>query len=200
MNWILAAGLVVAALATAQPALADHVRISFERPPDDAAVGLLIAGKGKTVSRASAERVLSLVEAVPEIRDSERVAARMRERGDDGHPDRLGRIEFQRVGFRYREGPQIIEAFDILVEAGETIALVGATGGGKSTIVNLLCRFYEPTEGRILIDGVDYRDRSLEWLQSRFCPSAAIDNGTGAAGRIRVNAPALGSAESLAAS
>jgi hypothetical protein len=61
MNWILAAGLVVAALATAQPALADHVRLSFERPPDDAAVGLLIAGRGKTVSRASAERVLTKV-------------------------------------------------------------------------------------------------------------------------------------------
>ena len=61
MNWILAVGLVVAALATAQPAHADHVRISFEEPPDDAAVGLLIAGKGKTVSRASAERVLANV-------------------------------------------------------------------------------------------------------------------------------------------
>ena len=61
MNWILAAGVVVAALATAQPARADHVRISFERPPDDAAVGLLIAGRGKTVSRASEARVLAKV-------------------------------------------------------------------------------------------------------------------------------------------
>jgi hypothetical protein len=63
VNWILAAGLLVAALATAQPAHADHVRVSFERPPDDAAVGLLIAGKGKTVSREGAQRVLDKVPA-----------------------------------------------------------------------------------------------------------------------------------------
>jgi len=120
------------------------------------------------MAQASAERVLSLVQAVPEIRDSDQVAARLRETGNDGHPDKLGRIEFENVGFRYRNGPQIIQGFNLTVEAGQTIALVGATGGGKSTLVNLLCRFYEPTEGRILLDGVDYRDRSLGWLQSNL--------------------------------
>lgn len=120
------------------------------------------------MAQASAERILSLVQAVPEIRDSDEVAARLRETGDDGHSDEIGRIEFENVGFRYRNGPQIIEGFHLSVEPGQTVALVGATGGGKSTLVNLLCRFYEPTEGRILIDGVDYRDRSLRWLQSQL--------------------------------
>ncbi|MHC4940816.1 MAG: ABC transporter ATP-binding protein [Planctomycetota bacterium] len=120
------------------------------------------------MAQASAERVLGLVEAVPEVKDTEAVAKRLAETGSDGHPDEFGRIEFESVGFRYRTGPKIIADFNLTVEPGQTVALVGATGGGKSTLVNLLCRFYEPTEGRILIDGIDYTDRSLMWLQSNL--------------------------------
>ncbi|MHC4847489.1 MAG: ABC transporter ATP-binding protein [Planctomycetota bacterium] len=120
------------------------------------------------MAQASAERILGLVEAVPDVRDTDAVAQRLRESGTDGHPDRFGKIEFEGVGFRYRSGPKIIEDFNLIVEPGQTVALVGATGGGKSTLVNLLCRFYEPTEGRILIDGIDYTDRSLMWLQSNL--------------------------------
>jgi ATP-binding cassette subfamily B protein len=102
------------------------------------------------------------------VRDSAAIAARLRESGNDGHPDRLRNIEFEDVGFRYGGGPRILSGFNLSVEPGQTIALVGATGGGKSTLVSLLCRFYEPTEGRILIDGVDYRDRGLLWWQSNL--------------------------------
>ncbi len=119
------------------------------------------------MAQASAERILGLVEAVPEVRDSDEVLERIEKSGGE-HKVRIGRIEFENVGFRYRNGPKVIEGFSLTVEPGQTVALVGATGGGKSTLVNLLCRFYEPTEGRILIDGVDYRNRSLHWLQSNL--------------------------------
>ena len=62
----------------------------------------------------------------------------------------------------------MLEDFSLRVKAGQIIALVGETGSGKSTIVNLICRFYEPTAGNILIDGVDYRRRSQLWLQSHL--------------------------------
>ena len=120
------------------------------------------------MAQASAERVITLIEAVPEVRDTDAVALRLQRTGTDGHPDEIGRIVFEQIGFRYRNGPSVIQALDLEVEPGQTVALVGATGGGKSTLVNLLCRFYEPTAGRILIDGVDYRDRSLRWLQSNL--------------------------------
>ena len=72
------------------------------------------------------------------------------------------------MSFRYKDGEQVLSHFNLEVKAGQTIALVGETGSGKSTIVNLVCRFYEPTEGSICIDGVDYRQRSQLWLQSNL--------------------------------
>jgi len=130
------------------------------------------------MAQAAAERVLGLIEAEPEIRDSEEVLERIRstqQAGEleegvaiDGGSDRIGEIVFRGVGFTYSGGQRVLEDFDLAVNAGETIALVGQTGGGKSTILSLLCRFYEPTEGRIEIDGVDYRYRSLHWLQSNL--------------------------------
>ncbi len=83
-------------------------------------------------------------------------------------PPFKGNIEFRDVTFRYKEGGNILENFNLTVNAGETIALVGETGSGKTTIVNLACRFYEPTEGSILIDGVDYRERPLLWVYSNI--------------------------------
>ena len=77
-------------------------------------------------------------------------------------------LNFENVSFQYKGGEEVLHDFNLRVKAGETIALVGETGSGKSTIVNLICRFYEPTKGRILIDGVDYRERSQLWLQSHL--------------------------------
>ncbi len=72
--------------------------------------------------------------------------------------DVRGRIEFDRVSFRYRsEAPLVLEEVSFTVEAGETVALVGPAGSGKSTIFSLLCRFYDATDGRVLVDGVDVR-------------------------------------------
>ena len=127
------------------------------------------------MAQASAERVLSLVDAEATIRDSDDVLeAISAQRGAperehvafDGGPARISRIELLNVGFAYDSGPPVLGDIDLTVNADETIAIVGPTGGGKSTLVNLICRFYEPTTGQVLIDGIDYRKRSLHWLQS----------------------------------
>jgi ATP-binding cassette subfamily B protein len=133
------------------------------------------------MAQASAERILGLVEAEPEIRDSEAVRALLSAHrtespslpaatavAEDGGPDTIGTIEFRDVQFAYAEGTRVLDGFDLTVDSGETIALVGPTGGGKSTIVSLLCRFYEPTSGEVRIDGTDYRKRGLHWLQSNL--------------------------------
>jgi len=87
---------------------------------------------------------------------------------EDGGPIGFDTIRFEGVSFRYEEGEEVLRGLDLTVSAGETIALVGPTGGGKTTLVSLLCRFYEPTLGRVLFDGTDYRERSLAWLQSQL--------------------------------
>ncbi|HRQ14937.1 MAG TPA: ABC transporter ATP-binding protein [Promineifilum sp.] len=110
-------------------------------------------------SIASGERVFSLLDAVPDVADK---------------PDALeaaqldGDITFDDVEFYYEKGKPVLSDFNLHVKRGETIALVGPTGGGKSTIVNMLCRFYEPKEGRVLYGGRDYTDLTQHAIQSRI--------------------------------
>lgn len=122
-------------------------------------------------AQAAAERTFSLIDTESDIKDNEEI---IKEFGDSFNPIRKnwpeikGNLCFKNVSFHYTEEEKIIKGFNLEVKAGETIALVGQTGSGKSTIVNLLCRFYEPIKGEILIDGVDYRKRSQLWLHENI--------------------------------
>lgn len=122
-------------------------------------------------SQAAAERMVTLLETEPEIKDTPEV---IEQYGDSFTPKREnwpeihGDISFENVTFKYKEGETVLDDFSLHVKAGETIALVGETGSGKSTIVNLVCRFYEPTEGSVKIDGTDTRERSQLWLQANL--------------------------------
>jgi ATP-binding cassette subfamily B protein len=122
-------------------------------------------------AQASAERLMSLIETDPAIWDRPEVIAKY---GDAIHFKKenweplIGKIEFRNVTFQYDKGEKVLSNFNLTIQPGESIALVGHTGAGKSTIVNLVCRFYEPTSGQILIDDIDYKDRSLGWLHDNL--------------------------------
>ena len=126
-------------------------------------------------AQAAGERVMGLLATEPAIKDTPTVMARLAHDhsadpslGQDGFPRKIDTIEFRHVAFHYESGPVVLHDLNLTVNAGETIALVGPSGGGKSTIVSLVCRFYEPVSGQILINGTDYRERSLAWLQSQL--------------------------------
>ena len=118
------------------------------------------------------ERFTDLLAEPPDVADSPEVVSRY---GDSFHPkyenweELKGDIEFRDVTFRYPDGEEnVLEHFNLKVPHGQNIAIVGETGAGKSTLVNLVCRFYEPTEGAVLIDGRDARERSQLWLHSHI--------------------------------
>ena len=123
-------------------------------------------------TQANIERVSALMELKPQITDTPEVIEKY---GTSFDPKRenweplIGHITFDDVTFRYPDGTEnVLEHFNLDVPAGSTVAIVGETGAGKSTLVNLACRFFEPTGGRILIDGRDYRERSMLWLHSNI--------------------------------
>ena len=108
---------------------------------------------------ASAERVFELLDEAEETPDTAHVGIR---------PPVRGRVELEKVSFHYLPDVPLIEDLDIIVEPGQTVAIVGPTGAGKTTLVNLLMRFYEIDSGRIAVDGIDSREMSRDELRSTF--------------------------------
>lgn len=108
---------------------------------------------------AGGERVFALLDTPIEIADASQAE-------DLGRVE--GRIEFERVRFRYRTGDEILHGIDAVIPAGQTVAIVGPTGAGKTTLVNLVPRFYDPAEGTVRVDGRDVRDVSLHSLRRSF--------------------------------
>ncbi len=118
------------------------------------------------------ERFTRLMETESDVADTPEVIEKY---GDTFHPKKEnweplhGDVEFRDVSFRYPDGDEfVLEHFNLTVPQGTNVAIVGETGAGKSTLVNLVCRFFEPTSGQILIDGRDARERSQLWLHSNI--------------------------------
>lgn len=127
---------------------------------------------GMIAIQANIERYTRLLHTEGEVFDSKEVIEKY---GDTFHPKKEnweelhGDIEFRDVSFHYPDGEeQVLEHFNLKVPKGTNVAIVGETGAGKSTLVNLVCRFFEPTQGQILIDGKDSKERSLQWLHSNL--------------------------------
>jgi ATP-binding cassette subfamily B protein len=110
-------------------------------------------------SISAGERIFSLLDTKPAINDTEGANDFSRINGD---------IKFENVRFHYETGKPVLKGLNLNIKAGESIALVGETGGGKSTIINLICRFYEPTGGVIKIDGFDYKEKTMQSLRSQL--------------------------------
>ena len=122
--------------------------------------------------KVNIERFTELMETKSDVRDSPEVVEKygdsFLEKRENWEP-LSGDIEFKDVTFKYPDGEEfVLEHFNLKVKKGTTVAIVGETGAGKSTIVNLVCRFFDPTEGAVLIDGRDARERSVQWLHSNI--------------------------------
>ena len=122
-------------------------------------------------AQVAAERIYSLLDATTEVIEKESVLEKY---GSVINPNYeafeplRGDIDFKNVNFKYKEGETVLEDLNLSFKEGQSIALVGETGSGKSTIVNLVCRFYEPTDGEILIDGRPLRDRNQSWIHQNI--------------------------------
>ena len=123
-------------------------------------------------AQVNIERLTRLLAEESDVQDAPEVVAVY---GDAFSPKKenweelRGDVEFRDVSFKYPDGDEwVLEHFDLKVPQGTNVAIVGETGAGKSTLVNLVCRFFEPTEGAVLIDGRDARERSQLWLHSNI--------------------------------
>lgn len=122
--------------------------------------------------KVNIERFTALTESTSDVKDTPEAVEKY---GDCFNEKRenweklVGDVEFDDVSFKYPDGDEyVLEHFDLKVPQGTNVAIVGETGAGKSTLVNLVCRFFEPTSGRLLIDGKDARERSVQWLHSNI--------------------------------
>ncbi|MBR4183743.1 MAG: ABC transporter ATP-binding protein [Lachnospiraceae bacterium] len=123
-------------------------------------------------TQVNIERFTRLVRTGSEVFDSEEVIEKYGDSFDPKYENwekMNGDVEFSDVTFKYPDGDELVlEHFNLKIKKGEKVAIVGETGAGKTTLVNLVCRFFEPTEGVVLIDGKDIRSRSLKWLHSNI--------------------------------
>ena len=119
------------------------------------------------IAMASSERIFEFIDEKPTVAERSEAMQLPSIRGD---------VKFDRLVFEYEKGRPALKGITLDVKAGQTIALVGHTGSGKSTIINLLCRFYDPNEGAVLIDGIDIRDVTIESLAfpSRYCAAGYV--------------------------
>ncbi len=160
-NEVLTGGLLIGTLT----ALASYATTIFDPLQNLAANYAEVAA-----TQANIERVTALLEKESVINDTPEVLEKY---GDSFEPKKenweeiKGHITFKNIWFHYPDGDEnIYEDFTLDIPAGTTVAIVGETGAGKSTLVNIACRFFEPQQGEVLIDGVDYRQRSQLWLHS----------------------------------
>jgi ABC-type multidrug transport system, ATPase and permease components len=122
-------------------------------------------------AQASGERIVSLIESQPELFDSPDVIAKygtLLQPLEANWEPLNGEVVFENVSFEYKAGEPVLKNFSLTIPKGTSVAIVGETGSGKSTIVNLISRFYEPTRGRILIDGKPMKSRSIGWMHSNL--------------------------------
>lgn len=123
------------------------------------------------MAQASAERVIQLLVAENDVVDSEEVIAKygtLLNPKSEMYPKLKGEVEYRNVEFYYNKNEPVLKDFNLKVPAKTTVALVGETGSGKSTLINLICRFYEPISGEILIDGINYQELSLGALRANI--------------------------------
>ncbi len=143
--------------------------IGFTQEIYNPLIGLAEVFSEFMASQAGAEKVMQLLDTKPEIVDRpdviEKYGTPLNPKFEN-FPTLHGDIEYENVTFHYGEdGPEVIHPLNLKIKQGTSLAIVGETGSGKTTTVNLLCRFYQPTGGKIKIDGVDYLDRSVTWLR-----------------------------------
>ena len=122
-------------------------------------------------TQANVEKLFMLIDTKPELVDKPEVIEKYGDLFNNktaNFEQIKGKINFDHVSFSYKKDLEVLHDLNLEIEAGTSLAIVGETGSGKSTTVNLLCRFYEPTKGEIRIDDINYKDRSVGWLRSNI--------------------------------